>query len=727
MLLLSFQLDAFSQKSQGEQRGDGYFLNYAYHEAIDHYTTAGNLTLQGQQRLAESYFNTGQYEQAKKIYQKLVARDAAEAEDLFNYAFILRSEANYAEANKLMERFYQKAPNDLRGLSFMAHVSNLDQMLKDQGQFNIAVSTINTQFQEFGTAYYRDKIVFTSNRQPDGFFSRLFNWKIQPFLKLYMADVDGTKLSNPRPFYRKDMGSKWHEGPASFARNGSIMAYTRNHDVVGADGSVKLGIYFKEKLIDGSWSDAQAFVFNNPDYSISHPFLTQDGNTMFFSSDMPGGIGGADIYRVSRKTDGQWGKPVNPGPAINTEGDEFFPFYHEGKDILFFSSNGHYGLGGLDIFLAPRMGDGSFSLVVNAGTPVNSRFDDFAFIMDREMKTGFFSSNREGGHGDDDIWSVEMLTPFVFGNIIAGTVIDQYGKPVPGAQVVLSDTLDNIVAQQTSGSAGRFEFVVDADQSWMLSGRRDGYFEGSMQVITSMHEQIDYKLILEKDPNISLYFSVINKRNRQPVAKAKIDLTNRITGEQITLFSSTTGDTLIALPDKRINDSISYDIRIEIPGYLIINGAYDRILDKEGRYDVFEEMGVNFMRVEPGKTRLEELMHVNYIDFDMYRHTLRAETILELDKIIDVLNENPTMAIEIGSHTDCRGSTQLNQQLSQRRAQTMAEYIRPRISNPRRVTFKGYGRTVLLNECDCYLIAPQFCTEEQHAENRRTEFLITSM
>ena len=730
MMVVGHSASTWAQISAQERRADRHFETFSYPEAIEYYLRVDALSTQGQRRLAESYKKTNQFVEAERIYEAFIQSEDATSEDLYNYASVLRANGKYAESNLWLEQFHRMEPDDLRGKSFINHIDDFPDMIQDQRQYRIRNLDINTPYQEFGTAYYyNDQIVFASTRKTIRLIRRYYSWNEQPFLDLHIADFDGRQLRNPRPFYGKSQNNKWHEGPASFARNGNLMAFTRsNMQSTSEDGTHNLEIYFSEKDNAGEWGNPIPFRLNSPEYSVGHPFLTQDGNTMYFSSDMPGGFGGADIYRIQRNRNGNWGQPENLGEAINTEGDEFFPFFHENEKVLFFSSNGHLGLGGLDIFLSPQLGNNNFSYVMNAGARLNSRFDDFALIMDEEMKTGFFSSNRVGGKGDDDLYFFELLKPYTFGKVISGIAKDNSGNILQGAQISLYDTEGEFVQSIVTPESGIFEFVLDSEQDWILKGEKKGYFEQSKTVTTMISQDIvSEDLVLHKNPELALYFSVVDKKSRRPVENVHIELKNNLTDEEMVVRTSSSGTYTLPLAENRMGDQISYDIIVEGEGFLRIADTYNRVLDKEGRYDVFDELGVIFFKIEPGKTRLEELLNIRRIEFDSYRHNLRSETITELEKVVNILNENPSMAIEVGSHTDCRGSTQLNQQLSERRAQSMAEYIRERISNPSRVTFKGYGRTVLLNECDCFLIPPQFCTEEQHAENRRAEFIIMRM
>lgn len=726
--ILSLSYAAQSQVSRREVKADSYFEIFSFHKAIATYLRVDDLTLRGHRRLAESYRKTGQFLHAERIYENIVIGENVEPEDLFNYISVLLANGKYAEAGLWIERFHDMAPEDLRARSFITNLKDLPNLIKEAGRYRVENLDINGPYQDFGTAHYQDMIVFASTRKPVK-LARKYSADNQPFLDLYLATIEDNALFDPRPFFENNVNKRWHEGPASFALNGDMIAFTRSSQRASdAVGAVNLEIFFATKNRDGSWSNPVPFRLNNPEYSVSHPFILNDGNTMYFSSNMPGGKGGVDIYRIRKSPSGVWDKPENLGETINTEGDELFPFFHEGEQILIYSSNSLLGLGGLDIFLARQMGDGSFSYPRNGGAGLNSRFDDFALMTDSKMKTGYFSSNRSEGRGGDDIYFVEFLKPFVFGEVILGMAIDKNRNPIPNANINLYDEKGSIIQNTLSSETGRFEFVVNGEQKWKIVGNKEGYFNAEASLMSGNNLDESYQeLVFEKDPQISLHFVVRDKLSNRPVVNARIEITNRATGERQVFLTSTTGEYNIPLPQSRINHNISFDYKVEAAGYLIFKGTYSRAFDKEGRYNVFAELGLSFIRVEPGKTRLEELINIKKIDFDTYRHTLSVETIAELEKVITILNDNPTMAIEVGSHTDCRGSTQLNQQLSERRAQAMADYIRSRISNPRRVTFKGYGRTVLVNDCDCFLTPPQFCTEEQHAENRRTEFVIVRM
>jgi len=294
-------------------------------------------------------------------------------------------------------------PNDLRVADYLAHRSSRADLSKDMGKHTVKSLNFNTEALEFGTSYYRnDQIVFASTRSRAKMIVRNYNWTGRPYWNLYVAKIEGDQLGDPELF-DKNLRGKLNDGPASFNLKGDEVAYTtNNYDYRRSAKAVALQIFFS-RLVDGKWMSPTPFHLNSPDYSTGHPFLTLDGKTMYFSSDMPGGYGGADLYKCTRDGNGTWGQAVNLGPEINTEGDEMFPFLEEKEQKLYFSSNGRFGLGGLDIFSCTIVNN-KVGPVTNMGFPINTSYDDFAYIVNANEGRGYFSSNRGGG-GNDDIYS----------------------------------------------------------------------------------------------------------------------------------------------------------------------------------------------------------------------------------------------------------------------------------------------------------------------------------
>jgi len=396
-------------KSNKELKGDKQSFSYSFDKAINKYNRSKQLSLEGQRRLAESYHHMSLNVESEEVYSKLInINGAVLPEDYYNYAMVLKINGKYGEATKWMDKFSTLRPGDLRAKDYEANKDKFANMIKDEGKYKIEHLNVNSDADDFGVSYYKDKVVFASTKTRAKMIVRNYNWTGKPFWDMYVSDVDGNQLKTPKNFSKR-LNGKLHDGPASFSKDGTFMAFTRNdYDTKRKDKVVELQIFFST-CQDGKWSTPVPFIFNNKEYSVGQPCLTTDGNTMYFTSDMPGGYGGADIYRTSKnKNTGEWGKPENLGANVNTEGDEMFPFYAESNKDLFFSSTGRFGLGGLDVFICPVDGAG-FGTAYNAGSPLNSQYDDFAVVVNDNVSKGYFSSNRVGGDGGDDIYSFDIL------------------------------------------------------------------------------------------------------------------------------------------------------------------------------------------------------------------------------------------------------------------------------------------------------------------------------
>lgn len=395
------------EKSKKEIQGDKYAFRYAYDEAIESYTQAKQLTLNGQRKLADSYHKMNQNILAEEVYSKfMLSQGEIIPEDYYNYAMVLKNNGKYNESNNWMDKFAELKPNDLRVKSYLLNKSELSNLLKDDGLYKISSLSINTDAEDFGTCYYKNSIVFASSRSSK-MFPKKSNWTGKPFCDMYISEVENDQLKSPNNF-DIELNGKMHDGPASFSKDGKFMAFTRNnYKDKTKDKIVELQIWFSN-YIDGDWTEPEAFIYNNSEFSVGQPCLTSEGKTMFFTSDMAGGYGGKDIYITTKNEKGEWLKPINMGNKINTEGDEMFPYFNNENQTMLFSSNGLFGIGGLDIFICKFNGS-EIGSVNNVGFPLNTQFDDFAAIANDSMTKGYFSSNRTGGKGGDDIYYFDIL------------------------------------------------------------------------------------------------------------------------------------------------------------------------------------------------------------------------------------------------------------------------------------------------------------------------------
>jgi outer membrane protein OmpA-like peptidoglycan-associated protein len=453
-------------------------------------------------------------------------------------------------------------------------------------------------------------------------------------------------------------------------------------------------------------------------YFQPHGVYSADGKTFIFSAmDRPKIEGGdLDIY-VSHLKDSTWTAPKRLSPIINSEKDDDSPFLSADGNTLYFSSKGHNSSGGYD-FYKSELVNGEWTYPENLGYPMNSAGDDIYLSFTEDGKKGFFSSNRTGGYGGMDIYTfaVDQKT-------VAGITYDKKGNPLPDVIVTLINLTSGGEVYESSDENGAFEFQVDADQEFSLLGEKTDYFDGTNTVNTlQVDKLVTADLVLEKDPGISLLALVTDKESGEALDSVKMSITDNMTGVTETYMTKATGDYRRAVADKKLNDRGSYNFTFEKEGYLSKTITYNTVFDKEGVYNVHSDMDISLEQIEVG-TDLSEIIDINPIYFDVNKSIIRPDAALELEKIVLVMNENPNMVVELGSHTDSRGSASSNESLSDRRAKASADYIKLRITNPERIYGKGFGETRLVNRCSDGVK----CSKEEHQENRRTEFIIVRL
>lgn len=532
-LFFNFQLLA-QQKSSKEIQGDKYSFSYSFSDAITAYSKAKDLTLDGKRKLAMAYHKMDNNQAADSVYSTYIINGSGLIpEDYINYANTLKMNNKYAENLYWMDKFAQVKPTDLRAIDYLANKNEYNNWSKDSKVFKIEILNLNTNEVDFGPTYYKDKIVFTSSRNKK-VFSKEDNWHNEPYLDLYMADIDNTQLTNIVNF-DKNINGKMHDGPATFSKTGTNMAFTRNnYNDKSKDRIVELQIFFSD-YSDGNWSDPKPFAHNSIGYSVGHPCFNAAGNTMYFISDMPGGFGGSDIYKTNKDAYGVWSKPVNLGNQINTEGDELFPFYEENSMMLFFTSDGRYGLGGLDIFIC-EIRDDKIGKIINVGAPLNSRFDDISAIANDKMSSGYFSSNRPGGKGTDDMYSFTIQK---IDKRIQGIVMQKNGNPVPKSFVKLYDDKDIAIDSVITKVDGAFIFKAANNTNFKLVGSKETFTDGNAFATTvgtelivkadivltkiPIKEQIKPKADLAKILELNEIFFDLNKSTIREDAKVELD------------------------------------------------------------------------------------------------------------------------------------------------------------------------------------------------------------
>lgn len=449
-------------------------------------------------------------------------------------------------------------------------------------------------------------------------------------------------------------------------------------------------------------------------YFQPHGVFSKDQNTFIFSARSE--TGNLDIYE-SKKNNGEWAAPKPISVRINSTFDEDAPFLSADGNTLYFSSKGHNSSGGYDFYMSTKK-DGEWTTPFNLGYPMNSAADDIYISWNRDEKSGFFSSNRNGGFGGMDIYTFGLVK-----KVVRGTVQDSKGGLLADAEVILVDLELGEIERIYTDPNGDYSFLVEPERKFEIKGTKEGYFDDSNTLDTyGEQEVIVTNLSLEKDPGLSLFIQVLDAETDLPLDSVKVTILDNMLNEADSILTDETGEHIIPLTDKKLQDRGSYNITLKKKGYLVMSGTYNVLFDKEGQYDVLKDMHVKMEKIEVGLD-LSKIIDVKPIYFDYGKAIIRPDAGIELDKIVQVMNDNPEMIIELGSHTDSRGSSKANINLSNRRALASANYIKERISNPERISGKGYGESKLVNECADGVE----CTEIKHQENRRTEFIIIEM
>jgi outer membrane protein OmpA-like peptidoglycan-associated protein len=721
------------------KKADGYYNQLAYSLALPIYEELIGSEVDSpkmKSKLAFCYFQNSLPIEAEKTYREVVNTPDATEDDYFYFAQSLKQNNKYAESDQWMEKVKMKKESDLRSDKYIMNKNYLKE-IEDQGiNFEIQNLKVNTTESDFGgyPTYDGKSVYFVSARKKKALIQRDWSWNNHRFLDLYKATPDNIELTNPSVM-KKKVNSKFHEGPVSFTPDGKMVYFTRNNVAKGKmrkdqKGIQNLKMYVAPVDANGLWGAEKEIAFNSKDYSVGHPSISKDGKTMYFASDMPGTLGGADIWKCTINTDGSLGKPENLGKSINTEGQEMFPFISpEGN--LFFSSNGQIGLGGLDVFVCLNEGESNIGNPINVGKPVNSTADDFSFSLNHDGMTGYFSSNRSGGRGSDDIYWFKQIKPFKKQLFLEGITMEK------GTNAILSGADITLVAPDGTRSIvkadanGKYSFPVEKNLMYSIEVKKDNYFNYSTKLSTESLDPsltvINKNIDLEKDPGLALYALVTESKTNLPIEGVKIIIIDNVTKQPlIDATTPSTGDDMKGLVGKKVGDKLSYTIQLQKEGYFPKTVQFNYVINKPGIVKVHEALA-GALTMDKEVKDLRELVQINDIRFDLNKDFIRPDAALELDKVVAVMNKYPNMVIELGSHTDCRSSYKYNKDLSDRRAKNSAAYIKARITNPARIYGKGYGEYRLLNDCKCEGAVKSTCTNEQHDVNRRTEFKIISI
>lgn len=727
ILFILFQTGlAFAQSGQ-LAKGNFYYDRAGYFQAIPCFERVLGSEFDSpemQQKLAYSYNFCGEFAKAETLYKKLIAKKA-DPQSLYQLAYSLARQNKQDEANTYLQQFAAASPSDQRAQLFLKDPSYLNKLIAAEPHFKIANTGLNTDHADFGVYPIpgKNEAMIVSSRRFSYWGNPRWAGDNEQFLDLFTIELIKDKTENAPKYVQKPLNTGMHEGPACFSADGQVMYFTADNRTANTTELVHLKIY-RAYWKDGVWSDREELSINDNSFSTGHPVLSKDGKTLYFVSDRPGGFGGSDIYSVPLYANGKFGAVQNLGANVNTEGNEMFPWIN--GDLFFFASNGRPGFGGLDIFVAPI---GLEVAAVNAGTVINTQADDFAVSFFDDSMFGFVASNRTGGKGGDDIYSIELVRPFVFPISFKGTAVDaQTGAIMAGATISIKDANGTVIATITADNKGQFNTTLDPGKQYTIEVSKEN-FKGSSKTIDIAANAKSYQEVfkLDRAPEFMLELLLTNAQTKSVISGAQILIKDLKT--KAVLFSNTTdqsGTWQQVLENMKVGNQLAYEIELSCPGYLTKVLTYQEVISKEGRIALHEKLNVALTQVTIGGD-LAKTLGIKPIYFDLGKYNIRKDAAIELDKIVKVMNENPTMVIELGSHTDCRSSVQFNETLSANRAKASAAYIKQRISNPERIYGKGYGESRLLNDCGCEGTVKSTCAEAEHQLNRRTEFIIIKM
>ncbi len=684
--------EAFSQGLKAQADKAYSRLKYATAiELYEEYMKRDSSDMQVKKNLADSYRKVGDSKNAERLYRSVVSKESNDAKAALAYAEMLAQNGKYEEAKVWYSKYQQLNSGDPRGGAFSDTYNNLGQLYADSTEYKVFKTNINSPQADFSPTYYDKGFVFVSGRRPDKGSSRVFSWNNSAYLDLYYADTSGIRAlpydtdtgvdrytnadsykskqeklhpdetkqtsndNNTLGYYGvnfprdtsgvnqdkrvisfdKKINSKFHEGPASFTKDGNTIYFTRNNYLgsaqKGDDGIIKLKIYTSEKK-NGQWAKPKELPFNNKNYSVGHPALSPDESTLYFVSDMPGGFGGTDIYKVTKSGDGSWSTPVNMGKIINTEGNEMFP-YVDSHNVLFFASNGHAGLGGLDIFQTDL---NNLSSVENIGFPINSKKDDFGMIVDSTELHGYFSSNRDKGSGDDDIYLFRR-TPKPIDLVVFAYENDNYKDTLRNIPIILheKDKPEKLIAGKNNN--GVYTFPLQPEKEYVVLGTYVTVTGGYM-----------------------------------------------VTGQEDTLKATKNVSTIGKRWATALKDSLQFKID---PDVLAKLKADKEVMDKKGK-----------LPADCDENRRLYALDNIYYDFD--KSAIRSDAKPVLASVVKLMKKHTDIEIIVSSYTDARGTNNpYNTTLSAKRSDATFSYLVKNGAPKGRLKKESYSENAPANEC----------------------------
>ena len=528
-LLLLSASTAFAQAG-ALKSAKNHMDNLNYQAAIAEYSriVEKNDVAEAKINLAEAYRKIGDSDNAEFWYSQVVQLPEAQPVHFLYYGQMLQRNGKCDLARDWYNKYISLVPDDQRG-QYLARACDYESelMQKNASIYEVMPLDFNSNADDMTPAIYQDNVLFASDRENAGPVQRESTWTGRSFLELYTVarKKEGGSYTYSRPEkYSKEINTKFNDAAVTFSKDGKEVFFTRNNLLDGKtgksdEGIVKLKVYYASGS-DGNWGEAESLPFNSDEYIVAHPTLSADGNTLYFASDMPGGFGGMDLYKSSKES-GRWGPPMNLGPVLNTEGHELFPNVDHNTGRIYFASDGLIGLGGLDVFYTEDRGNEDWTTPENLGFPINTISDDFGLIFEEDGRTGYFTSDRIGGIGGDDVYSFKKIAVpmevFVFDA--------KTGEPLEGATVDLACKNTTM----TTGENGKITLDIKPGECCDFTASLEEYDENSAQGCATENDFVSPQIIeipLERSKTFELSVIVFDAETGLTVQDAEVTLEN---------------------------------------------------------------------------------------------------------------------------------------------------------------------------------------------------------
>ncbi len=636
------------------------YEEYRYTDAIHNFSKGLNKIDDPEARraLAEAYFETNQYNRSKEAYELLSTDASFDDSDRMNYGRVMMAQDKYEEAETIFAGILSRDPNNTVAESLRNSCKKASEIKRDSTSYEVTPIFTSGVASAYSPHISNGKIYFSGARDAGGAKDHYTGLN---YTDLYVADIDGANFRTPTKV--EGVNGKFHDGIASISPDGNTMVLTRSN--YGTRGRLEMNesqvntmqLYITTKDEDNKWVEPQLMPFSNDKFMYAHPAFSSDGKTLYFASDMSGGYGGMDLYKSTLENE-TWSTPVNLGSTINTPGNELFPSLRS-DDSLYFSSNSHQTLGGLDILYSVQR-NGSWSSPTHLPYPVNTRFDDFGMAFTGDGTAGYFSSDRLGR---DNIYS--FISHDIYFNL-SGLITRKFDDtPIEGATVTIKNLTDATERVISSDDLGTFEDLLIAGKNYQVRVEKDGFF--------AINESISTR-DLAADRDIKLTLEMVDISNPNPDQVTQLDPNQKG-------------------PDNKNGDTKNGDTK---NGDTDPAGSFPKGISANNPYKVPD------------------------ILWDYDKATVREDARPYLDYVAKLLRDNPELKVEVSSHADSRGSNEYNDQLSDRRANAVSEYLVKKGVRRSMLISRGYGERKLLNNCTDGVE----CSEAQHQVNRRTEFTV---